>query len=88
MPLIGASADGSKRLRPGLCPIGLVVKEAQSVAEHNPDPRPERAAFSIDPGIYLSSQFGPRLQDAVIDRRMGLKALSSVSRDMFVEATV
>ncbi len=66
--------------------IGLGVHEAPSVTETNPDPLPEQAAFSVEPGIYLPGEFGVRLEEVVINRKPGPLVLSSLSREIFVKA--
>ena len=43
--------------------IGLLVHEAPRAAPANPDPMPEGAVISAEPGIYIPGKFGVRIED-------------------------
>lgn len=66
--------------------IGLSVHEPPSVTLTNPEPLPENAAFSIEPGIYLPGKFGVRLEEVVLNRPEGAVVLSQLPRAIFVKA--
>lgn len=63
--------------------IGLSVHEPPSIMEGNPATIPRRAAFSIEPGIYLPKRFGVRLEEVVIAGAGGAEILSKIPRDIY-----
>ncbi len=66
--------------------IGLSVHEPPSMMEGNMLVLPDRAFFSVEPGIYLAGQFGVRLEDVVGLTPKGPKILSALPLDIHVVA--
>lgn len=66
--------------------IGLSVHEPPSIMEGNRLALPDRAFFSVEPGIYLPGRFGVRLEDVVMLTDSGAQILSSLPLDIHVVA--
>jgi Xaa-Pro aminopeptidase len=62
--------------------IGLSVHEPPSITHTNELPLEEGMAFSVEPGIYLSGEFGVRLEEIVAVTRTGCEILSRLPRDV------
>jgi Xaa-Pro dipeptidase len=62
--------------------IGLEVHEAPYLVEGNDLPLHQGAAFTIEPGIYLSGQFGVRIEDVAVITEDGPRFLTAFSRDL------
>jgi len=63
--------------------IGLSGHEPPSIAYTNEMPLEEGMVFSVEPGIYLSGEFGVRLEEIVVVTRDGCEVLSRLSRDVY-----
>jgi len=64
--------------------IGLEVHEPPYIAEGNDMPLEEGMTFSIEPGIYLSGQFGVRIEDIIVVTPEGGKRLNHSDRELRV----
>lgn len=64
--------------------IGLSVHEPPSITHTNDIPLEAGMAFSVEPGIYLSGEFGVRLEEIVAVTASGHEVLSRLSRDVRV----
>lgn len=66
--------------------IGLSEHEPPSITHTNAMPLEEGMAFSVEPGIYLSGEFGVRLEEIVVVTSRGPEVLSRLPRDVTVIA--
>ncbi|HET6781793.1 MAG TPA: Xaa-Pro peptidase family protein [bacterium] len=64
--------------------IGLSVHELPSITHTNDVPLEAGMTFSVEPGIYLSGEFGVRLEEIVAVTATGHEVLSRLSRDVRV----
>jgi Xaa-Pro dipeptidase len=64
--------------------MGIEVHETPYVTASSQTILDEGMVFSIEPGIYLPSRFGIRLEDIVILRKDGPEILSDLPRDLKV----
>ena len=64
--------------------IGLTGHEPPSVTHANDLPMQEGMMFSIEPGIYLESEFGVRLEEIVVVTARGAERLSMLPREVRV----
>lgn len=65
--------------------IGYQGHEAPDIKQSNKRTLEKRMAFSIEPGIYLTGDFGVRIEDIVfIDGEGKTKVLSTVPKDMII----
>jgi Xaa-Pro aminopeptidase len=64
--------------------IGLSVHEPPSITHTNDIPLEAGMTFSVEPGIYLSGEFGVRLEEIVAVTATGYDVLSRLSRDVRV----
>jgi Xaa-Pro dipeptidase len=62
--------------------IGLEVHEAPYLVAGNDQPLNQGAAFTIEPGIYLSGKFGVRIEDVAVITEAGPRLLTAFSRDL------
>jgi len=62
--------------------IGLEVHEAPYLVAGNDQPLHHGAAFTIEPGIYLSGKFGVRIEDVAVIAEEGPRLLTAFSRDL------
>lgn len=80
--VITAAGYGDKFLHRTGHGLGIDVHEPPYIAANSDVVLQEGNVFSIEPGIYLSGQFGVRLEEIVILRENGPEIFSSMSRDM------
>ena len=64
--------------------IGQDVHEYGDVSSANRNPVRPGMCFSIEPGIYLSGNFGVRIEDLVLVTEDGCRVLNAYSRDLRV----
>ncbi|HEX9411430.1 MAG TPA: Xaa-Pro peptidase family protein [Actinomycetota bacterium] len=64
--------------------IGLEEHEPPYIVEGNTMPLEPGMCFSIEPGIYLESRFGVRIEDIVTVTDDGAERLNHASRDLMV----
>lgn len=64
--------------------IGLSVHEPPSITHTNDIPLEAGMTFSVEPGIYLSGEFGVRLEEIVAVTATGHDVLSRLSRNVRV----
>lgn len=64
--------------------IGLQVHEWPSVSYRSDDPLPEGAAITIEPGIYLSGDYGVRIEDIIVLRDGGCDRITRASKELLV----
>lgn len=64
--------------------IGLEVHEHPYIVEGNEMPLEEGMTFSIEPGIYLSGDFGMRIEDIVAVRAEGVDELNRSDRSLHI----
>jgi Xaa-Pro aminopeptidase len=64
--------------------IGLSGHEPPSITHTNEQPLEVGMAFSVEPGIYLTRQFGVRLEEIVIVTERGPEVLSTLPREVRV----
>lgn len=62
--------------------IGLEVHEAPYLVEGNDEPLQKGAAFTIEPGIYLSGKFGVRIEDVAVITGEGPRLLTAYNREL------
>ncbi|MDW7738440.1 MAG: Xaa-Pro peptidase family protein [Bacillota bacterium] len=62
--------------------IGLEVHEAPYLVEGNSTPFSKGAAFTIEPGIYLSGKFGVRIEDVAVLTDRGPQRLTAFPREL------
>jgi Xaa-Pro aminopeptidase len=64
--------------------VGLQVHEWPPVSYRSDVPLPERAAITIEPGIYLPGAFGVRIEDVVVLRSDGCEPITQTSKELLV----
>ena len=64
--------------------IGQEVHEAGDVSSANTDILKPGMTFSIEPGIYLTGNFGVRVEDLVLVTEDGCKVLNHFTKDLIV----
>ncbi len=64
--------------------IGLSEHEPPSITHTNELPLEAGMVFSVEPGIYLSGEFGVRLEEIVVVTPRGAEVLSALPRDVTV----
>jgi Xaa-Pro aminopeptidase len=64
--------------------IGLEVHEEPYIFEGNDEPLVNGHAFSIEPGIYITDQWGARIEDIVVCTDAGAERLNTTSRELIV----
>jgi Xaa-Pro aminopeptidase len=64
--------------------VGLQVHEWPPVSYRSDVPLPERAAITIEPGIYLPGAFGVRIEDFVVLRSDGCEPITQTSKELLV----
>lgn len=62
--------------------IGLEAHEDPYIVAGNDLPLAPGHAFSVEPGVYIPSRFGLRLEDIVIATAIGPRRLNQASRDL------
>ena len=64
--------------------IGLEVHEHPYLVRGNSQPLEDGMTHSVEPGIYLESKFGIRIEDLVCVRHDGVELLTFMPRDLFI----
>jgi Xaa-Pro aminopeptidase len=64
--------------------IGLEVHEEPYIVESNDEPLVAGHAFSIEPGIYITDQWGARIEDIVVCTDAGGERLNTNSTELMV----
>ncbi|MGE5313962.1 MAG: M24 family metallopeptidase [Acidobacteriota bacterium] len=64
--------------------IGLQIHEEPRVSKTNNQPLPEGAVITIEPGIYLSGQFGVRIEDDVVLRNGGCEVITASPKELII----
>ncbi len=64
--------------------IGLEVHEEPYIVESNDEPLVAGHAFSIEPGIYITDQWGARIEDIVVCTDAGAERLNTNSTELIV----
>ena len=64
--------------------IGLEGHEEPYIIETNAEPLREGMAFSIEPGIYVTGEYGARIEDIVVCGSDGPVLLNVASRELYV----
>jgi Xaa-Pro aminopeptidase len=64
--------------------IGLEVHEEPYIVESNDEPVVPGNAFSIEPGIYITDQWGARIEDIVVCTDAGGERLNNNSTELIV----
>ncbi len=64
--------------------IGITGHELPSITHPNELPLAARMAFSVEPGIYLTGEFGVRLEEIVVVTERGSESLSALGREVSV----
>ena len=64
--------------------LGLEIHESPSPNARNPEPMPEGAVASAEPGIYLPGKFGVRIEDCVIYTANGYENLCTSPKNLII----
>lgn len=80
--VIAAAGYGDKFLHRTGHGLGIDIHEPPYIAASSDAVLAEGNVFSIEPGIYLSGEFGVRLEEIVILRENGPEIFSEMPRDM------
>ncbi len=64
--------------------LGLEIHEAPNPNPRNPEPMPEGAVASAEPGIYLPGKFGVRIEDTCVYRKDGIEILTGSPKELIV----
>jgi Xaa-Pro aminopeptidase len=64
--------------------LGLEIHEPPFIAVDNEVPLPAGATFTIEPGVYLSGEFGVRVEDMVALTDDGSRTLTTLDRELLV----
>lgn len=64
--------------------IGLLVHEAPRAAPANPNPMPEGAVISAEPGIYIPGKFGVRIEDLLYLNGNGNLNLTNAPKELII----
>jgi Xaa-Pro dipeptidase len=62
--------------------LGLEIHEPPFIAVDNDQPLPSGATFTIEPGVYLSGEFGVRVEDMVALTEDGSQTLTTLNREL------
>jgi len=81
---IAAAGYGERFLHRTGHGLGIDVHEPPYITATSHLPLEEGNCFSIEPGVYLSGQFGLRLEEIVVIRNGKAEVLSELTRDIFV----
>jgi Xaa-Pro aminopeptidase len=66
--------------------IGMETHEEPYIVESNDEPLVVGDAFSVEPGIYISGQWGARIEDIVACTETGGERLNTNSTELFIVA--
>ena len=64
--------------------LGLEIHEAPNPNPGNPDPMPENAVASAEPGIYLPGKFGVRIEDVTIIKKDGCENITGSPKNLII----
>ena len=64
--------------------LGLEIHEAPNPNAGNPDPMPENAVASAEPGIYLPGKFGVRIEDVTIYKADGCENITNSPKNLII----
>ncbi len=64
--------------------LGLEIHEAPNPNAGNPDPMPENAVASAEPGIYLPGKFGVRIEDVTIFKKDGCENITHSPKNLII----
>ena len=64
--------------------LGLEIHEAPNTNTGNPDPMPENAVASAEPGIYLPGKFGVRIEDVTIFKKDGYENITHSPKNLII----
>ena len=64
--------------------LGLEIHEAPNPNAGNPDPMPENAVASAEPGIYLPGKFGVRIEDVTILKADGCENITFSPKNLII----
>ena len=64
--------------------LGLEIHEAPNTNPGNPDPMPENAVASAEPGIYLPGKFGVRIEDVTIFKADGHENITHSPKNLII----
>lgn len=62
--------------------LGLELHEWPYINPRNPNPIPEKAVITIEPGVYLPGVFGVRIEDMVVVEKDGIRNLTTAPKDL------
>lgn len=60
--------------------IGLDIHEIPSLSENYKKPLRENSIITVEPGIYLTGEFGIRIEDMILIQKSGNKNLTKISK--------
>ena len=64
--------------------LGLEIHEGPNPNAGNPDPMPENAVASAEPGIYLPGKFGVRIEDVTIYKADGCENITGSPKNLII----
>ena len=64
--------------------LGLEIHEGPNPNGGNPDPMPENAVASAEPGIYLPGKFGVRIEDVTIYKADGCENITFSPKNLII----
>ena len=64
--------------------LGLEIHEAPNPNPGNPDPMPENAVASAEPGIYLPGKFGVRIEDVTVFKKDGCENITHSPKNLII----
>ena len=64
--------------------LGLEIHEGPNPNAGNPDPMPENAVASAEPGIYLPGKFGVRIEDVTIYKADGCENITFSPKNLII----
>ncbi len=64
--------------------LGLEIHEEPRINPRNPDPLPNKAVMTIEPGIYIPGEFGIRIEDMILLEKDGNRNLTTSPKELLV----
>jgi Xaa-Pro aminopeptidase len=64
--------------------IGMETHEEPYIVDSNGEPLVAGHAFSVEPGIYISGQWGARIEDIVVCTDAGVERLNTTSTELYL----
>lgn len=64
--------------------LGVEIHEPPNAAQNNKKPFPSGAVISAEPGIYMESCFGVRIEDVVILGESGCEDITNAPKDLLI----